>query len=134
MTRFNITLMEGVNFVIDCFQRMWGGELFVPKIPSYRISDVAKAISPDAKIKIIGIRPGEKLHEEMITQTDSLNAVEFDDYYVILPSMKLWNIEDFLQKSNNKKGKICEHGFSYNSGDNKHFLTQVELKSLIDSL
>lgn len=134
MTRFNITLDEGVDFVISCFQKMWGGELFVPKIPSYRISDVAKAVSPDSKIKIIGIRPGEKIHEEMITQTDSLNAVEFDNYYVILPSMKLWDIDDFLNNSNDTQGKFCKPGFSYNSGNNEYFLSQDELKRLIEFL
>ena len=113
---------------------MWGGELFVPKIPSYRISDIAKAVSPDSKIKIIGIRPGEKIHEEMITETDSLNTVEFDNYYVILPSMKLWDIDDFLKNSNESQGKFCKPGFSYNSGNNEHFLSQDELKRLIESL
>ena len=99
MTRFNITLQEGVDFVIDCLAKMWGGELFVPKIPSYRILDVAKAISSNAEIKIVGIRPGEKLHEEMITQTDALNTLEFEKYFVILPSTELWNVEKFKDES-----------------------------------
>jgi FlaA1/EpsC-like NDP-sugar epimerase len=132
MTRFNITLQEGVNFVIENLERMWGGELFVPKIPSYRILDVAKAIAPDAKIKTIGIRPGEKLHEEMITETDALNTIEFEDYFVILPSTHLWDTEKFRNESNDYPGKWCEYGFSYNSGTNKHFLTIEELKHLID--
>lgn len=131
MTRFNITLQEGVEFVIKNLERMWGGELFVPKIPSYNIMDVAEAIAPNMKIKEIGIRPGEKLHEEMITITDSINTIEFDDYYVILPSTPLWNIEEFKNKSNGKPGRCCEYGFSYNSGTNKHFLAIEEIRDLI---
>ncbi len=133
MTRFNITLEEGVDFVLQCLERMWGGELFVPKIPSYRILDVAEAIAPEAKHKIIGIRPGEKLHEEMITVNDAMNTVEFDDYFAITPnSLYLsWNHERFLSESNGTKGKYCEDGFSYNSETNKHFLTLDELRELI---
>ena len=133
MTRFNITLQEGVDFVIKCLERMWGGELFVPKIPSYRILDVAEAIAPDAKREIIGIRPGEKLHEEMITQTDALNTVVFDDYFVILPSTSLWDIDKFRKESNASVGKMCEFGFSYNSGTNEQVLTVGELKQLINN-
>ena len=132
MTRFNITLQEGVDFVIECLYKMWGGELFVPKIPSYKILDIAKAISPESKIKIVGIRPGEKLHEEMITKTDSLNTIEFEKYFVILPSTNLWDIQKFKKESNTKAGKECEFGFSYNSGKNDHFLTVNELKKLIN--
>lgn len=131
MTRFNITLQDGVNFVFDCLKRMWGGELFIPKIPSYKITDVAKAIAPNAKIKIIGIRPGEKLHEEMITETDSLNTIDFDNYYVIMPSTKQWDAKDFIERSNSSSGKMCELGFSYNSGANQDFLSVDEIKSLI---
>ena len=132
MTRFNITLQEGVDFVIECLYKMWGGELFVPKIPSYKILDIAKAISPESKIKIVGIRPGEKLHEEMITKTDSLNTIEFEKYFEILPSTNLWDIQKFKKESNTKAGKECEFGFSYNSGKNDHFLTVNELKKLIN--
>ena len=132
MTRFSITLEEGVNFVIDCIERMWGGELFVPKIPSYRILDVANAIAPECKKEIVGIRPGEKLHEEMITSTDSLNTIEFKDYFVILPSTPLWDFQKFMKKSSNKPGKMCDFGFCYNSGTNEHFLKTKELKSLIE--
>jgi UDP-N-acetylglucosamine 4,6-dehydratase (inverting) len=131
MTRFNITLQEGVDFVLQCLEKMWGGELFVPKIPSYRILDVAQAIAPDCKHKIIGIRPGEKLHEEMITETDALNSVKFENYYVILPAALLWDIEKFRNESNSSVGEICKFGFSYNSGSNKHFLTVDDLKKLI---
>jgi UDP-N-acetylglucosamine 4,6-dehydratase (inverting) len=131
MTRFNITLREGVDFVLQCLEKMWGGELFVPKIPSYRILDVAEAIAPDAKHKIIGIRPGEKLHEEMITKNDAVNTLEFDDYYVILPSTYMWDTEKFRNESNSSIGEICEYGFSYDSSTNKHFLSVDELRQLI---
>ena len=131
MTRFNITLKEGVDFVLHCLEKMWGGELFVPKIPSYRILDLAEAIAPDAKRKIIGIRPGEKLHEEMITKTDAINTLEFDNYYVILPSTSMWDIEKFRNESNSSIGEMCEFGFSFDSSTNKHFLSVDELRQLI---
>lgn len=131
MTRFNITLQKGVDFVLECLGRMWGGELFVPKIPSYKITDVAKAIAPDCKLEVVGIRPGEKLHEEMITETDSLNTIEFDNYYVILPSMQLWDIEKFKRESNKTEGKFCEFGFKYNSGTNTQWLSSKEIVDLI---
>lgn len=131
MTRFNITLEQGVDFVISSLNTMWGGELFVPKIPSYKILDIAKAIAPECDHKIIGIRPGEKLHEEMITTTDSLNTIEFKKYYVVLPSTPLWNIEKFKNESGKNPGKFTDFGFSYNSGANKEFLSSKELKVLI---
>ncbi len=135
MTRFNITLQKGVDFVLQCLDKMWGGELFVPKIPSYRILDVVKAIAPECKHEIVGIRPGEKLHEEMITTTDSINAVEFDDYYAITPNSEYisWGKEKFLNESNQHPGKHCKDGFSYNSGTNDHFLTVEEIKDLISN-
>ncbi|HRE40718.1 MAG TPA: UDP-N-acetylglucosamine 4,6-dehydratase (inverting) [Ignavibacteria bacterium] len=134
MTRFNITLQEGVDFVLKCLDKMWGGELFVPKIPSYRILDVAKAIAPECKIDIIGVRPGEKIHEEMITETDSLNTIEFKDYFVILPAIlsELWEVEDFRKNSNGSEGKFCEFGFKYNSGTNTEWLSVEEIKDLIN--
>ena len=131
MTRFNITLQEGVDFVIQSLERMWGGELFVPKIPSYRITDIAEAIAPGIPIKTVGIRPGEKLHEEMITTTDSLNTVEFEKYFVILPSTHLWDIERFRKESNLVEGNYCDFGFAYNSGTNTDFLNVDDLKLLI---
>ena len=131
MTRFNITLQEGVDFVLFCLKQMWGGELFVPKIPSYRILDIAKAIAPNCDHKIVGIRPGEKLHEEMITTTDSLNTIEFKKYFVVLPSTPLWNIEKFRKSSTDSKGDFTEFGFSYNSGTNPEFLSVDKLKKLI---
>ena len=134
MTRFNITLQDGVDFVLQCLDKMWGGELFVPKIPSYRITDVAKAVNPDCRLEIVGIRPGEKLHEEMITTTDALNTVEFEKYYVVLPAAKpSWNIEKFIQESNESTGKMVSESFCYNSGSNKIFLTIKELQELINS-
>jgi UDP-N-acetylglucosamine 4,6-dehydratase (inverting) len=131
MTRFSITLRQGVEFVMDCLDRMWGGELFVPKIPSYKILDVAAAIAPEAKIEIVGIRPGEKLHEEMITVTDALSTVEFDNYYVILPSLPLWDVERFVAESGNGNGRMVADGFAYNSGTNETFLTPGQIKELI---
>lgn len=131
MTRFNITLDEGVDLVLYALKHQWGGEIFVPKIPSYRIEDVANAIAPEAELKYVGIRPGEKLHEEMITVTDALNSVEFEKYFVILPSLPLWDVEKFIQTSSEKPGKRCEAGFSYNSGTNRVFLSVEELRSLI---
>jgi len=131
MTRFNITLQDGVDFVLKCLEKMWGGELFVPKIPSYRIVDIAKAIAPKCKVKIIGIRPGEKLHEEMITTTDALSTIEFKNYYVILPSTILWDTEKFIKESGSEAGKLCEFNFAYNSGTNDTFLTIEELRKLI---
>jgi UDP-N-acetylglucosamine 4,6-dehydratase/5-epimerase len=132
MTRFNITLDQGIEFVLKCLDRMWGGEIFVPKIPSYRIIDVAKAINDGCKLKIIGIRPGEKLHEDMITATDALNSIDFDDYYVILPSSRPnWSIEKFINESNANPGKYVPEGFFYNSNTNESFLTVEDIRKLI---
>jgi len=134
MTRFNITLQQGVDFVLHCLERMWGSELFVPKIPSYRITDVAMAVAPEGRQEIVGIRPGEKLHEEMITSTDALNTIEFPDYYVILPAAPPnWNIERFMHESNSHSGKKVDEGFCYNSGTNPDFLSVEELRALIRS-
>ena len=110
---------------------MWGGEIFVPKIPSYRILDVAAAVAPTAEIKLVGIRAGEKLHEQMITSTDSLNTVEFDDYFVILPSAPVWNTDEFRESSGPQQGRTCEPDFSYDSATNERFLTVDELRQLI---
>jgi len=131
MTRFNITLQEGVDFVINSFSTMWGGELFIPKIPSYKLLDVVKAIDPNGKVEIVGIRPGEKLHEEMITETDAINTIEFADYYVILPSMQNWSFEEFRKFSSKSEGKFLNAGFSYNSGNNPDFLNPEEIRALI---
>ena len=131
MTRFSITLQEGVDFVLDSFGRMWGGEIFVPRIPSYRILDVAKAIAPEAKLEFIGIRPGEKLHEEMVSEDDAIATIDFGDYFVILPSTYQWDEEKFRLESGPKQGTRCEYGFRYSSGTNDRFLAVDELESLI---
>ena len=133
MTRFNITLDQGVEFVFFCLKNMWGGEIFVPKIPSYRIIDLAKAISPQGKIKIVGIRPGEKIHEEMISSNEALNTIEYKNYFVIVPNSEFlsWDIKQYIQK--NKNGKICNYNFSYNSQNNTKFLSISEIKNLIKS-
>lgn len=128
MTRFNITLDEGVQLVLFAIENMWGGEIFVPKIPSYKITDVAEAIAPGCKKEIVGIRPGEKVHEEMITETDALNTIEFRDYFVILPSVELWDVNKFMQTFD---GKRCSDGFKYNSGTNTDWLSVEQLRELI---
>jgi UDP-N-acetylglucosamine 4,6-dehydratase (inverting) len=128
MTRFNITLQQGVELVFQALRDMWGGEIFVPKIPSYRITDVAEAIGPDCRREIVGIRPGEKLHEEMITETDGINALEFDKHFVIQPSMPLWNANDYCAEFS---GKIREYGLRYSSGDNSEWLTVAEIRELL---
>lgn len=128
MTRFNITLEDGVKLVLKALDTMWGGEIFVPKIPSYRILDVAKAVDSSCRIEIVGIRPGEKLHEEMITTTDALNTIEFKDHFVILPSMALWDVEQFTTHFN---GRRCTDGFAYNSGTNTDWLSVEQLQELI---
>lgn len=130
MTRFNILLSEGVDFVIKSFSHMCGGELFVPKIPSYNIVDLAKAVDKNCKIKIVGIRPGEKIHEEMITKSDSYHTFDLGDFYIIASPVLLDIISDHYSKTNFKIKKVKE-GFSYNSGDNKDFLNIGSLKSLI---
>lgn len=143
MTRFNITLDEGVKFVIKCLSIMDGGELYVPKIPSIRIMDLAKAISLKSKIKIIGIRPGEKLHEEMITKSDSLNCAEFTNYYTIFSNavhhenpnyLKISN-KNFLKKYIKKKGgKIISKEFCYSSETNENFMSVSQIRSLVNQI
>lgn len=129
MTRFSITLEKGVNLVYYALQKMWGGEIFVPKIPSYRILDLAEAIAPGCKVRIVGIRPGEKIHEEMITESDALNAVEFPDYFVILPSfIPEWDINDFISSF---KGRRCESGFRYKSGTNTEWIDMNQIRLLL---
>lgn len=130
MTRFNITLEEGVSLVLYALENMWGGEIFVPKIPSYRITDVAEAIGPECRQEIVGIRPGEKLHEEMITLTDALCTVEFEKYFVILPSIPLWDVDRFVSEF---RGELCQDGFCYNSGTNSQWLTVEDIRALIQA-
>lgn len=128
MTRFNISLEDGVDLVLSALQNMWGGELFVPRIPSYRINDVAEAIGPKCRREVVGIRPGEKLHEEMITETDGLNTLEFDRHFIILPSNRLWDVAEYCRVF---KGKRSEYGFRYNSGANTEWLGVEQLRELI---
>jgi UDP-N-acetylglucosamine 4,6-dehydratase (inverting) len=128
MTRFNITLDEGVQLVRYAIDNAWGGEIFVPKIPSYVITDVAKAIAPECKTEVIGIRAGEKLHEEMITNSDSLNTLDVGKYFVILPQIPNFDLNNFKKHFNTKD---VPKGFSYNSKDNDEWIGVEELKSLI---
>lgn len=128
MTRFNITLNEGVDMVLYALKESWGGEIFVPKIPSYKITDVANAIGPNCKQEIVGIRPGEKLHEEMITETDSLSTVDCGKYYVILPSTPCWDVDEF---NKNFDAHFVEEGFKYNSGTNEEWVTVEDIRDLI---
>lgn len=125
MTRFWITLDQGVQFVLDCFERMRGGEVFVPKIPSMRIIDLAEAIAPGCRHEIIGIRPGEKLHEVMIPEDDARRTVDCGDYYVIKPDFPWWD------ESNWSNGKPLPDGFRYSSDTNDWWLSVEELKQLI---
>tara|TARA_B100000787_G_scaffold163912_2_gene146051 strand:+ start:2079 stop:3065 length:987 start_codon:yes stop_codon:yes gene_type:complete len=131
MTRFNITLDEGVNFVGKCLEIMEGGELFVPKLSSFNITDLAKAIDEKKQIKIIGIRSGEKIHEEMISDNESNPIIDVKDFYVLLPDMKMvsWSKNKYL-----KIGKQVKEKFSYTSDNNKKFLNIKELKKLIKGL
>ncbi len=128
MTRFNISLDEGVDMVLYALEHAWGGELFVPKIPSYRITDVATAIGPDCEHRIVGIRPGEKIHEEMITTSDSFSTYDLGNYYTILPQVPNWELGDFLD---HYKPNPVIQGFNYNSGENSDWLSVEQIRSLI---
>lgn len=128
MTRFNISLQGGVDMVLHAMETAWGGEIFVPKIPSYKITDVAEAIAPEAKQEIVGIRPGEKLHEEMITSSDSFTTYDLGKYYAILPQVPNFNLKDYIHQF---KGKLVTQGFQYNSGENKEWVGVNELRDLI---
>ena len=134
MTRFNITLEEAVRFVLDSLRIMKGGEIFVPKIPSFRVIDLAKAFDPNKKIKIIGMRPGEKLHEEMVSVGDSINTIEFKNSYIICPQSEniLWDKN--LHLKNKKGSKKFKENFSYNSGTNDNFLTINQIKNLLKKI
>lgn len=128
MTRFNISLIDGVKMVMHALFNAWGGEIFIPKIPSYKILDVADAVCNKCEKKIVGIRPGEKIHEEMITASDSFNTYDIDKYYVILPVVTKWSIDEFINEFSAKKVKP---GFSYNSGTNDRWESVSSLKKLI---
>lgn len=128
MTRFNISLQGGVDMVMHALFNAWGGEIFIPKIPSYRIMDVAVAVAPDCEHRVIGIRPGEKIHEEMITPSDSFYTYDLGKYYTILPTVPSWNLQDFLKAFSGKK---VDEGFSYTSGANTEWETIESLRNLI---
>ncbi len=128
MTRFNITIEEGVNMVLHALENAWGGEIFVPKIPSYKILDVAEAIAPNCKIEVVGIRPGEKLHEEMITASDSYTTYDLGKYYAILPQKSIWDLNEFIKKFRAKK---VPKGMSYNSEKNSNWISVETLRKLI---
>ena len=128
MTRFNISLQEGADLVLYALEKAWGGEIFVPKIPSYKLTEVAKAVGPDCKIKVVGIRPGEKIHEEMITESDSYSTYDLGKYYAILPQVPNFILKDFIKKF---KAKKVKEGFRFSSGQNKKWLNAAQLKKLI---
>ena len=128
MTRFNISLTEGVEMVLWSIANAWGGEVLVPKIPSYRIVDVATAIAPECRHEMVGVRPGEKLHEEMITASDSYNTVDLGDYYAILPPARNYTMQEYCQATG---ARPVPPGFSYDSGRNPQFLTVDQLRQLI---
>jgi UDP-N-acetylglucosamine 4,6-dehydratase (inverting) len=128
MTRFSITLAAGVGLCLMALEEQWGGELFVPKLPSYRLSDVATAVAPGCAQKIIGLRPGEKLHEEMITPTDALGTIELPRYYVILPSTPTWSVGEFIER---RGGRRVDDTFHYASGTNTDWLDVDQLRELV---
>jgi UDP-N-acetylglucosamine 4,6-dehydratase (inverting) len=128
MTRFNISLQGGVDMVMHAIEHAWGGEIFIPKLPSYRITDVAKAVAPDCEQVIVGIRPGEKIHEEMITSSDSFYTYDLGKYYTILPSVPNFKIEEFVESFSAQK--VVE-GFNYDSGTNTEWETINSLRVLI---
>jgi len=128
MTRFNISLQGGVDMVMHALEHAWGGEIFVPKIPSYKITDIAEAIGPECEKPVIGIRPGEKIHEEMITDSDSYYTYDLGKYYTILPATHKWKLEDFVEKFDAKK---VTPGFQYNSAENEEWESVENLRDLI---
>lgn len=132
MTRFNITLEEGVDLVFFALEHALGGEIFVPKIPSYRITELAKAIGPECKHPVVGIRPGEKVHEEMVTSSDSLSTLETDRYYIIVPNLTETNLSEALANyATHHRAKPVEAGFRYSSGANDKWLTAEQIRTLI---
>jgi UDP-N-acetylglucosamine 4,6-dehydratase len=130
MTRFWITLGQGVQFVLDSLQRMHGGEIFVPKIPSMKVTEVAQVVAPECRTEIIGIRPGEKLHEIMVTQDDAINTVEFDSYYAIQPGVDWWDSKKYIEAAG---GRPVAEDFHYSSDTNKEWMSRDQLKALLAS-
>jgi len=131
MTRFWITLEQGVAFVLNSLAQMEGGEIFVPKIPSMRLMDLAKAIAPNCAIEIVGIRPGEKLHEVLLSEDGARNALEYEDYFVILPAYHGWDQNAYQQRNG---GKACPEGFRYSSDTNPQWLTDDKLREMVAHL
>jgi UDP-N-acetylglucosamine 4,6-dehydratase len=129
MTRFSISLQQGVDMVLWAISNAWGGEILVPKLPSYRITDVAEAVAPQARQRVVGVRPGEKIHEEMITASDSPNTVDLGDYYAILPSGSEFSIDDYCARMGAQR---VESGFCYDSGSNEAFLSVPQLRAMIE--
>jgi FlaA1/EpsC-like NDP-sugar epimerase len=128
MTRFNISLQGGVDMVMHAMEHAWGGEIFIPKIPSYNIKDVAKAVAPECTLDIVGIRPGEKIHEEMITSSDAFYTYDLGKYYTILPTVPNFKLADFISRFD---AKLVPSGFNYNSGTNKEWESVDSLRKLI---
>lgn len=129
MTRFNISLTDGVEMVLYALEKAWGGELLVPKIPSYKITDLARAVGPECTYPVVGLRPGEKIHEEMITISDSFSTYDLGKYFAILPQIPAWNVDDYVKHF--KAVKVAE-GFSYSSDSNTEWLSVEDLRKLID--
>ena len=121
-------LEEGVEMVLHALEVAWGGELYVPKIPSYQISDLAEAIAPDCEHRVVGIRPGEKIHEPMISSSDSYTTYDLGKYYAILPQVPVWEIDDYIKAFN---AQLVEPGFEYDSGENPERLSIEEIRALI---
>ena len=130
MTRFNITLGQGVDLVLNTLEKSWGGEIIIPKIPSYKITDLAEALAPECKLKVIGIRPGEKLHEQMITLSDSPYTYDLGKYYSIIPFSRNWSLDKYIE---NFKAKKVKNGFEYSSNNNEEWETIENLRNLLNS-
>jgi len=130
MTRFWITLDQGVRFVLACLERMRGGEIFVPKIPSMNIMDLVTAVAPECRVQIVGVRPGEKVHEVMVPEDEAHHTIEYDDYFVILPAFHDWDMEAFLAEHG---GRRCPVGFKYSSDTNTRWLSVDELRAMIEA-
>lgn len=128
MTRFNIPIEGGIDMILFALENAWGGEIFIPKIPSYKIMELAEAVAPNCQTKVVGIRPGEKIHEEMITASDSFHTYDLGTYYTILPQIPTWNVDDYIKHFNAKPVPV---GFSYNSGENEEWETVDTIREKI---
>lgn len=128
MTRFNITIEEGIKMVLHTFEHSWGGELLVPKIPSFKVTDLAEAIAPECEQKIIGLRPGEKIHEEMISRSDSYYTYDLGEYYSIIPNKRKWKLSDYIDHF---EAKEVKNGFKYSSGNNEEWETVESLREMV---